>query len=68
MAIKIKPLFADALLFLTQTKKLSAITINDLIIQTGASRQTFYNHFKDKDDLIQWIYLNYILNELSAPV
>ncbi len=61
MAINIKEMFGDTLLELVNTKKLEKITVNDLISKTGASRQTFYNHFCDKNDLIQWIYSHYIL-------
>lgn len=30
----------------------------NFIMFVGASRQTFYNHFSDKYDLINWIYAN----------
>ena len=62
MAINIKEMFGDTLLELVNTKKLEKITVNDLISKTGASRQTFYNHFCDKNDLIQWIYSHYLIN------
>jgi Transcriptional regulator len=67
MAIKINKMFADTLLDLLEKKKLEKITITDLTSATGASRQTFYNHFKDKNDLIQWIYSNYILTNFQHP-
>lgn len=67
MAINIKEIFAKTLLDLLNEKKLEKITINDLIGRTGASRQTFYNHFRDKNDLIQWIYVNYILTAFKNP-
>ena len=56
MAINIKQIVADALLELCRTKELKAITIKDIREKTGISRQGFYNHFRDKDDLIHWIY------------
>lgn len=61
MAIKIEDLLADALLELCKDKPLKNITIKDLRDRTGISRQSFYNHFKDKNDLIQWIYYHRVL-------
>lgn len=63
MAINIHKLLGDALLKLCQEKKLRAITVKDLLEETGVSRQTFYNRFHDKEDLIQWVYFNYVLSE-----
>ena len=56
MAINIKQLLSNALLNLCEEKNLEAITIQQLLDVTGISRQTFYNHFIDKNDLIQYIY------------
>lgn len=61
MAINIKQIVADAMLDLCRTKELKAITIKDIREKTGISRQGFYNHFKDKDDLIHWIYYDRVL-------
>lgn len=66
MAINIKDLFADALLQLLHTNTLSSITISMLLEKTGASRQTFYNHFKDKNDLICYIYDTKIIPDYST--
>ena len=44
------------MLELCTEKPLASITVKDLLKKTGVSRQTFYNRFKDKNDLIQWIY------------
>ena len=61
MAINIKQIVADALLELCRTKELKAITIKDIREKTGISRQGFYNHFRDKDDLIHWIYYDRVM-------
>ena len=37
--------------------------MNDLVETCGVSRQTFYNRFRDKNDLIQWTYENLVLSE-----
>lgn len=61
MAIDIHNLLADALLELCEQKPLTCITIKDLLTKTGVSRQTFYNRFRDKNDLIQWTYEHKVL-------
>ena len=61
MAIDIHNLLADALLMLCEQKQLTSITIKDLLKTTGVSRQTFYNRFRDKNDLIQWTYQHKVL-------
>lgn len=61
MAINIKEIVADALLELCRIKDLKAITIKDIREKTGVSRQGFYNHFADKDDLIHWIYYDRVM-------
>ncbi len=38
-----------------QKKPLDKITINDLTADCGISRMTFYYHFKDIYDLIEWV-------------
>ena len=66
MAINIKQIVADAMLDLCRTKELKAITIKDIREKTGVSRQGFYNHFKDKDDLIHWIYYDRVLTNFHS--
>ena len=56
MGIDVKSIIVDALLELCEEKPLQKITIGDIQEKSGISRQTFYNHFKDKLDLIQYIY------------
>ena len=63
MALNIHKILADTLLELCKEKKLESITIKDLLNETGISRQTFYNRFRDKADLIQWTYEHTVLSE-----
>lgn len=51
-----KELLVNALLELCQTQSLETLTIQQLLNKTGISRQTFYNHFLDKNDLIHYVY------------
>lgn len=39
---------------LLRTKPIDKITINDLTEHCGISRMTFYYHFKDIYDLVEW--------------
>ena len=67
MAIDVKSIIADALLNLCERKSLSKITIADIQQESGVSRQTFYNHFKDKPDLIQYIYESRVISHWKSP-
>lgn len=65
MAINIKDMFANSLLNQLKNKALNKITIQSLLDDTGASRQTFYNHFQDKNDLICYIYDTRIIPDFT---
>ncbi len=65
MAINIKEILADSLLALCEEKPLKNVTVKDLLDATGVSRQSFYNHFLDKNDLIQYIYLHRIIPDFD---
>ncbi len=54
--IDAKQRFSEALLTLCSKYSLEKISVTDLVKETGSSRQTFYNHFQDKNDLIQYVY------------
>ena len=61
MAINVKSIIATALLELCETKSLEALTVKQILEKSGVSRQTFYNHFIDKNDLIQYVYKEKII-------
>lgn len=65
MAINIKEILSQGLLELIEETSLDNITIKQLLNHTGVSRQTFYNHFVDKNDLIQYIYLTKIIPDYN---
>ncbi len=46
---------------LTKKKSFDKITISDITEICGLNRQTFYYHFQDKYDLVNWIYYNEII-------
>ncbi|WP_455598438.1 TetR/AcrR family transcriptional regulator C-terminal domain-containing protein [Cloacibacillus sp.] len=51
-------------------KRLSQITIKDITTKCGVSRNAFYYHFRDKYDLIHWIFYSEtlpVINTFSDP-
>lgn len=61
MAVSYKDMISDTLLELNQSKSLKKISVTDIQKASGVSRQTFYNHFKDIFDLIQYTYTKNIV-------
>ena len=51
-----KRAFAASLKKLLKEKPLDKIKITDLTEDCGVNRQTFYYHFKDIYDLLEWVY------------
>lgn len=54
--INVRMLMANSLSELTKNISLAKITVQDIVDNCGLARQTFYNHFKDKRELINWIF------------
>jgi len=50
----IKDAMVTALKDLSRTKSIQKITINDIVNECEISKQTFYNHFEDKNDLLYY--------------
>ena len=55
---------AESLKELAITKPIDKITIKEITDKAGVIRPTFYNHFQDKYELLEWI----TENELFVPV
>ena len=55
-----KELLAKTLIVLLQKSSVDRISVKHLTDKCGVTRQTFYNHFQDIYDLVEWIYLNAI--------
>lgn len=47
---------ADSLKKLMGEKSFDKINVGDIVCDCGLTRQSFYYHFKDKYDLMNWIY------------
>ena len=51
-----KALLADSLKELAKFKSVDKITVKEIAQNCGMTPPTFYNHFRDKYDLMAWIY------------
>lgn len=51
-----KQALADSLKILMAKKAFSKTSVSDIAENCGLTRQAFYYHFKDKYDLMNWIY------------
>lgn len=61
-----KQQIADALILLAEEKDYGKITVQDIARKAGINRQTFYYHFADKEQLLDWVYLHGSLKYLTA--
>lgn len=52
---KTKEKMAEALKKLVKTKSIHKITIQDIVEESGMTRQSFYYHFHDIYEIIEWI-------------
>lgn len=57
-----KELIAQSFLELSRTKNIDKITVKDIVENCSVTKSTFYNHFRDKYDLMIWIYMEPIKN------
>jgi len=53
---KTKDLLAQSLMDLMVTTPLEKISVNDIVEHAGVGRNTFYYHFEDKFDLVNWYF------------
>ncbi|XCP83953.1 TetR/AcrR family transcriptional regulator C-terminal domain-containing protein [Roseburia hominis] len=56
LKIDIKGVLADSLKELLKENPYESISVQDISKYSDISRTTFYNHFRDKYDLVSWIY------------
>ena len=54
MPANVKAMIVDSLVKLTKEKNIDKITVKDVVDECGISRQTFYYHFQDILDVIEW--------------
>ena len=56
MASSTKEALGTALKKLLELKPIDKITVKDLVEECGVNRQTFYYHFDDVYDLLEWVF------------
>ena len=49
-----KKVIADGFRYVMEKKSFDKITISDITDKCGLNRQTFYYHFQDKYELLNW--------------
>ena len=54
MPLDVKSAVADALMEMITRRGADKITVKDLVEACGISRQTFYYHFRDITDVVEW--------------
>lgn len=47
---------AEAIKTLMETEPLDKITVRDIVESAHTTRQSFYRHFQDKYDLVNWYF------------
>lgn len=60
-----KKAIAEAIKDLMKKKDLQKISVSDIVENCGVNRQTFYYHFRDKYDLVDWIYYNEVVSAVT---
>ena len=56
MATSTKESLGNALKKMLAIKPIDKITVKDLVEECGVNRQTFYYHFDDVYDLLEWVF------------
>ncbi len=56
-----KKAMAEGMKELTKKKSFDKITVSDITEICGLNRQSFYYHFQDKYELVNWIFYNEII-------
>lgn len=68
MALNIEAMIADAFMEICEIRPVEKITAKDILERSSLSRKAFYNHFRDKNDLIQYCYQTRIVPQWEADV
>lgn len=64
-----KKALAESMKKLMEERPVKKINISDIVTGCNMNRQSFYYHFKDKYDLINWIYYTeFIVNIKNLPI
>ena len=61
-----KEIIARTFTELLDEKPMSKITVKDIVERCGVNRNTFYYHFRDKYDIMHWIFEQEIVEKLPS--
>ena len=61
-----KKVLAYALKSLMETRPLNKITVGDICEACDMNRKSFYYHFQDKYDLVNWIFYTEFFDEFQV--
>ncbi|MCO6017373.1 TetR family transcriptional regulator [Carnobacterium divergens] len=67
-SVMTKQVLSKSLIELCRYKRFEKITISDITKLCGLNRQTFYYHFSDKFDLLNWTYQQTAIHYLKDDV
>lgn len=56
---------AEAVKVCMKTTSVEKITVKEIVDACGTTRQTFYRHFQDKYDLVNWYFDRFFWNHLN---
>ena len=56
---------AQAFIQILQEKEFEKISVSNIMERAGIRRQTFYNYFLDKYDLVEWIFKNDVSEQVT---
>ena len=59
-----KRVLADSIRKLMEQRPLAKISVGDIVEECGLNRNSFYYHFKDKYDLVNWIFYTDVILSL----
>ena len=62
-----KSILAQALKELMSAQPFAKISVGDICTHCGVSRKSFYYHFQDKYDLMNWIFYTEFIETLQQP-
>ena len=63
-----KKTIANAFKSLMETEEYEGITITDITDKCDLNRLTFYYHFKDKIDLLRWIFIDDVIKPAKEEI
>ena len=64
----IDEVLAESLKELSKSRPIEKITIKEITDKAGVIRPTFYNHFQDKYELLEWIITTDLLDPIEPLI